>query len=262
MDPGRLAPTLLEDLSLYDPNIPGRLSLLRHNPFEYFNGDTLGEQVPAQGCRHEFWLKPRQSNLPELDERADDDTRWRAAVICCKCRLHLTVDVDYTTRWLPGPCPNVNHPLHHLVRAEWKEDLERNRWDQENPSRRSDIAVFDCTSDSCSATVVVRYQPPEIDSAEVELLVSKDKLTARTEAAFEAYAGNTQGMKQPQPIDVLRDLRIYMQNSWDQDPNHRSIKQANKRFVVRFGPNGEPCKDLLESFGFRLDEVCLNLSRR
>lgn len=259
---GRLAPTLLEDLSLYDPNLAGRLSLLRDNPFEFFNGDTLGEQVPPAGCRHEFWLKPRQSNLPEVDEQPTPETRWRAAVICCKCRVHLTLDVDYTTRWQPAPCPNVNHPLHHLVRSEWREQLEHNRWEQDNPGRRSDIAVFECSSDTCSATVIVLYQPPEIDPSEVETLVSKDKLRARTEAAFQVYSGNTQGMKQPLPIDVLRDLRIYVQNSWNQEPQYRSIKLANKRFVVRFGPNGEPCKDILESFGFRLDEVCFPTTAR
>jgi hypothetical protein len=245
---GRLAPTLLEDLALYDPAQPGKPNLLRDN--------TLGEQVPRDGCRHEFWLKPRQSVLPALDERPAENTRWRVAAICCKCRVHLTLDIDYSIRWQPSPCPNDVHHLHHFIHSGWREKLTRSYWEQEHPARSSDISVFECSSDTCSAIINVCFTPPEIEDELIETLVNKDRLKERTEAAFQIHQGNTQGMKQPLPIDVLKDLRVYVKNAWDKDPSHRTIKLSNKRFVVRFGPNGEACKDVLVFLGFRLDEVC------
>ena len=254
---GRLAPTLLEDVTLYDPNVPSKPNLLRENPFDFSRGDTLGDHVPRDGCRHEFWLKSKQSVLPVLDERPTPDTRWRVAAICCRCRVHLTLDVDYTIRWQPGPCPNDVHQLHHLIRSDWRERLERSNWDQSNAGRSADICVLDCSSQTCSASVTVRYTPPELGDDEIETLVNKDKLRERTEAAFRTHQGNTQGMKQPLPIDVLKDLRVYLKNSWGKEASQRSIKLSNKRFVVRFGPNGDACKDVLESLGFRLDEVCV-----
>ena len=175
--------------------------------------------------------------------------------MCCRCRVHLTVDINYTIQWRSNPCPNALHPLHHFIRSNWREQLESSKWEQEYPGRPSDISVFDCSSETCSASVTVRYTPPEIEDDKIEILVNKDKLRERTQAAFRDHSGNTQGMKQPLPIDVLRDLRVYVSNAWDKDPGHRFIKLSNKRFVVRFGPNGEPCKDVLEYLGFRFDEV-------
>jgi ubiquitin carboxyl-terminal hydrolase 25 len=103
--------------------------------------------------------------------------------------------------------------------------------------------------------VTVRYTPPEIEDDKIEILVNPEKLKERTEEAFRTHQGNTQGMKPPLPIDVLKDLRAYVRNAWDRDPNHRAIRLSNKRFVVRFGPGGEACREVLEALGFRLDQV-------
>ena len=54
----------------------------------------------------------------------------------------------------------------------------------------------------------------------------------------------------------LKDLRVYVANSWQTAEKYRTVKLSNKRFVVRFGPNGDACRDVLESLGFKLDEVC------
>jgi ubiquitin carboxyl-terminal hydrolase 25 len=252
---GRLAPTLLEDLTLYDPAQPGRPNVLRENPFDFADGLHLGDQIPPGGCRHDFWLKPRQSEVPELDEEPSADTRWRVAAMCGRCRVHLTLDVDFTIRWLPGPCPNDKHHLHHLVHSEWRENLERKKWEEANPGQAAESCSFDCSSHTCGAFVTVRFTPPEIDHETITTLVDKEKLRERTEAAFTTNQGNTQGMKQPLPIDVLSDLRIYVKNAWDEEPSHRSVKLSNRRFIVRFGPNGDACKEALESLGFELDLV-------
>jgi ubiquitin carboxyl-terminal hydrolase 25/28 len=78
-------------------------------------------------------------------------------------------------------------------------------------------------------------------------------LKARTDAAFKVGQGRLEGFKHPSVLEVMTDLRKYIQNTWTKD--NKTIRPDNKRFVLRFGPNGEDCKELLEFIGFRL-EVC------
>ncbi|KEF51809.1 uncharacterized protein A1O9_12146 [Exophiala aquamarina CBS 119918] len=62
-------------------------------------------------------------------------------------------------------------------------------------------------------------------------------------------------MKNPTPTDVLCDLRSYLKNSWKaiSDPKFSLIKLTNKRFIVRFGPDGIACRNVLEHLGFQLE---------
>ncbi|KAK5088046.1 ubiquitin-specific protease ubp2 [Lithohypha guttulata] len=57
-------------------------------------------------------------------------------------------------------------------------------------------------------------------------------------------------MKWPTPLDVLVDLRAYFRNSWVRQAS-TAISLDNKRFVVRFGPEGQACHDVLERLGFQ-----------
>jgi ubiquitin carboxyl-terminal hydrolase 25 len=79
-------------------------------------------------------------------------------------------------------------------------------------------------------------------------------LKARTDAAFKVGQGRLEGLKHPSPLEVMSDLRTYIQNAWT-SKDSKVIRLDNKRFVVRFGPDGEDCKDLLEFMRFTL-EVC------
>lgn len=81
-----------------------------------------------------------------------------------------------------------------------------------------------------------------------------DLLRQRTQDAFREREGNTEGMKHPGPVDVLTDLRAYIKNSWraPEDVKYKSINLSNRRFIVRFGPEGNACKDVLEHLGFQL----------
>ena len=83
------------------------------------------------------------------------------------------------------------------------------------------------------------------------MLLDKDLLAKRTDAAFEIKKGHTEGMKRPLPIDVLVDLRAYFQNAWKRE-EQTQISADNKRFVVRFGPGGNACSDVLNMLGFEL----------
>lgn len=83
------------------------------------------------------------------------------------------------------------------------------------------------------------------------MLVDKELLAKRTDAAFDLKKGHTEGMKRPSPLDVLSDLRAYFRNAWKRD-SHTEIALDNKRFVVRFGPDGVACRDVLVLLGFEL----------
>jgi ubiquitin carboxyl-terminal hydrolase 25/28 len=85
----------------------------------------------------------------------------------------------------------------------------------------------------------------------VEQLVDPDGLKARTAEAFKLRGGHLEGMKQPSPVEVLIDLRAYLRNAWAKES--KPIRSENKRFVVRFGPEGRACKDVLQYVGFTLE---------
>lgn len=189
-----------------------------------------------------------------LDERPDPETIWTVAAFCQVCRLHLHVKVDYTIRFEEAPCPSTDHPLHHLVRSEFQEPLERNAWLRQNPKSRDEIFTYKCSSKTCSATVTVRLSPPVLRPSDLQHLLDPEMLRQRTEDAFKERDGNTEGMRHPEPIDVLTDLRAYVRNSWraHKDAKFGSINLSNRRFVVRFGPEGTACKDVLERLGFQL----------
>ena len=103
----------------------------------------------------------------------------------------------------------------------------------------------------CSATVTVRLNPPVLTQAGINLLTNDDLIRERTEQALKEVEG-VEGVKQPLPSEVLMVLRAYIRNSWKDDPKYKAIKVTNRRFVVRFGPDGLACKQFLESLGFEL----------
>ena len=256
---GRLAPVLLQDLYLYDPNqdIPRGGNLLRDGPLEIPRDETLGGQLPPNSCKHVFWLKPKQSSLQDLDKAPKQDTVWIVAAVCSKCRIHLSLKVDFASRWVSQTSPEGDRPehqLHHLVRSKRTETLDRAAWDRQNPGQMVDLSVFECSLECCSAIVSVYFTPAVISDESTNALTDPDRLRARTEAAFNFNANNTQGMRAPTALDVLNDLRIYLKNSWSEG-SLRTIKTSNRRFMVRFGPDGRDCKGVLETFGFRFLEV-------
>ena len=253
---GRTAPALLEDLTLYVPwrgshDLP---NLLRDSPLEFSNVQCLADVLPPQSCRHKFAVKPKQSQPPLLDERPGPQSIWTVAAVCQLCRVHLHVKVDYTVRFDDAPCPTPDHPLHHLVRSELQEPLERSAWKRQDPDSKDEIYTYKCSSRTCSATVTVRFTPPVLRQRDVSTLTDPVLLRERTEDAFRERGASTEGMRHPGPMDVLLDLRAYLRNSWraKDDPKYKSINLSNKRFIVRFGPEGRACREVLEHLGFQL----------
>ena len=255
LSPGRTAPALLQDLTLYEPWQSTLPNLLADSPLHFSQVQYLGEAINLGSCRHRFCIKPRQSSPPAQDETPGPETVWTAAAFCLACRVHVHIKVDYTTRFEHAPCPNADHPLHHLVRSEFQETLERNLWRRQNPSSEDEIYTFKCSSTTCSATVTIRFSPPVLRPNDVRVLTNTDLLSQRTEEAFRRQEGQTEGMKNPTPTDVLCDLRSYLRNAWKakSDSKFSLIRLTNKRFIVRFGPDGIACRNVLEHLGFQLD---------
>lgn len=244
---------MLEDLILFDARYADQAgrNLLEDGPPAFSDAGYIGHALPADSCLHEFCLKKRQSAPPALDERPNSTSVWQAAAICKKCRVHLLLEVDYTAAWQDEPCPTWHNPLHHLVNSSWRRDVALRELRKDVTYNSDQLYVYECSARKCSAVVTVRLSPPNFSEEALHILLDKEQLRQRTVAAFESKKGQTEGMKSPTPLDVLVDLRAYFRNTWVRD-GPTAISLDNKRFVVRFGPGGEPCRAVLESIGFEL----------
>lgn len=253
---GRTAPSLLEDINLYDfqrPS-PAGINILRDAPLQWARDFTISTILPAGSCLHIFCTKGSQSHLPALDSRPEQSSVYKVAAVCRKCRTHIKVTVDYTARDGMAPCPIAAHPLHHLVHSPRREEVARKEENALNADREGETFAFECTSRTCPATVLIDIEPPRLSPDMVRTLTDQAMLKNRTEAAFKIGQGRLEGVKHPSPLEVMSDLRKYLQNAWT-SRDSRPIRLDNKRFMLRFGPDGEECKDLLEFMGFTL-EVC------
>ncbi|KAK5957548.1 ubiquitin-specific protease ubp2 [Knufia fluminis] len=251
--PGRSAPTLLEDLILFDPlqTVQPGYHLLEDGARSFAQAQSVGQLLPPGSCFHDFCLKKRQSSPPAIDERQTPESVWHVSAICQKCRVHLRLEVDYRVVWRDRPCPTYENPLHHLVRSTWRQDAAYRDLSREGRHNLDELHVYECSSVDCSAIVTVHLTPPVFAPEALHMLLDKQLLAKRTDAAFEQKKGHTEGMKRPLPIDVLVDLRAYLQNAWKRE-ERAQISIDNKRFAVRFGPEGKACSDVLEMLGFEL----------
>lgn len=258
---GRTAPAFAKNLTLYDPIHPpsAPINLLRDSPLTEAEIRDLRLILPADSCEHGFCVKDKQSDPPAVDARPDSKSIWKLSLICKHCRLHVELRVDYTVRWDVGPCPNQSNPLHHFVHSPWREELARNQWRSQNVQSQDEIYTFECSSHTCSATVYVRLSPPIFDSDAVRTLTDETLLKQRTTEAFQRWPGALEGVARPSVFDVVFDLRKYLRNAWDSSLDGKRIGLDNKRFVVRFGPEGLPCREVLVTAGF-VFKVCCQFS--
>ena len=88
------------------------------------------------------------------------------------------------------------------------------------------------------------------------MLTDLDQLRKRADEAVAAYPDRLEGTGQPQPINVLDNLRAYISNTLYDAKRSKPISAVNKRFMMSFGVAGKPCKDLLEFLEFS-PKVCV-----
>ncbi|CAD0085713.1 unnamed protein product [Aureobasidium mustum] len=239
--PGKTAPKFLQDLLRLDPRsvVPNRNILIDHAP--QFDGKARSGPplvLDRGSCKHEYYSHLGCCNLPRLDESAQQDTCWKVAACCRKCRLYLTLSIDYPESGCVQPCPNRDHPLHHL----------RHTSTDTNPSRIS--YHFECSNLACQAHVHVTYETPVLSKEDILVLTDPQALTRRYEQVLEATP-DREGVRQATPGDVFFRFKRYVSDSLIERNARRSFPARNKRFMEAFGTD---CDSILHRIGFRMGE--------
>ncbi|QQK46032.1 Peptidase C19, ubiquitin carboxyl-terminal hydrolase 2 [Penicillium digitatum] len=249
---GKTAPRLIHDVQLYDPaHDPdtGR-NLLSETPPIYpegYNG-PLGFISP-EACRHRYVLKDDQTFMSEPEHRRRPGTSSKVSAICIKCRYHLQVVVNYISH-MSALGQNQGKHLHHLV---YKSGRQKNGLALPEETPKGQVAEtyhYQCSYISCSAMVSLRILSPILSLEFIRLMTDKELLQKRAEGAKAAYPESMEGMGDPQPINVLDNMRLYITNALRNPQRSKPISSVNKRFMQSFGVEGAACKELLEFLEF------------
>ncbi|OJJ49211.1 hypothetical protein ASPZODRAFT_111904 [Penicilliopsis zonata CBS 506.65] len=250
--PGKTSPRLAQDICLYDPlHIPGtRRNLLSEVPPVYPEGyDGPPDYISPTACRHEYVTKTSQSFFPEPEHRWRTGVSTRLSAMCVRCRYHLQVVTSHTNGGGQYGQTSQDH-VHHWM---YSSGRQRDSVSAGNLSLKEQTAEsfhYRCSYITCSTVVSVRIVSPVLSQDWVRLLTDPELLSQRAEEAIAAHPERLEGFTGPQPITVLEDLRSYLSNALHDPKRSKSISAINKRFMVCFGMEGQPCKDLLEFLGF------------
>lgn len=251
---GKTAPRLIQDLLSYDPrklHFSGRNVLTDPAP-HYQNDGQLPMVVVTGSCRHKYMTKQDQSHLPRFDSKPDKSTLCRVASFCQECRCHMLLMVDFRSGSGEQPCPNPQYPLHHFVHVPQSSSCRRKSADLPKGERWTDQQRFECSSPCCPAAVTVRIRPPRITPEWETLLTDAARIKERADIVMKMAPERFEGIAHPLPINVLMNLRSYLNNAL-RNPGAKKIASLNKKFVTSFGDYGQPCRELLEYLGFTYD---------
>ena len=254
---GKTAPRLIHDVQLYDaahePDT-GR-NLLSETPPIYpegYNGPP--GFISPEACRHNYVLKEDQTFMSEPEHRRRPGTSSKVSAICAKCRYHLQVVVNYTSHISTFSQKQGKH-LHHLV---YQSGRQKNGLALPEVTPKGQVAEtyhYQCSYISCSAMVSLRILSPILSPESIRLLTDKDLLRKRAEEATATYPESMEGMGDPQPINVLDNLRLYITNALRNPQRSKPISSVNKRFMHSFGVEGAASKELLEFLEFMYNKV-------
>lgn len=171
------------------------------------------------------------------------------SAVCLICRYHLEIKITHTTE--ASHCPSQ---LHHIVYSHSDNRQDSNPFRQKG--QRLEAHYFRCSYPTCAAAISLKLLSPILTPHWVDLLTNTELLKVRTDAAMEAYPERLEGHSRPLPITVLTNLRTYIENALHDSQRSKSISKSNKRFVVCFGVDGQPCHELLEFLEFQ-PRVCI-----
>lgn len=246
---GRTSPRFLQDVFCYDPaNLPpSRFNVLTHIPPPYNDPATYPEVVSANSCRHKYVTKPNQTQVFANSQSIVPGAVYKVSAVCLICRYHLELAITYTTK-----NTQLHTHMHHLVHILSDPNQENNF---RSKGQHLESYYFACSYATCSAHVSLRLLSPVLTSKWVNLLTDPTLLKQRADEAQKVYPERLEGLGRPMPITVLSNLRAYIENALHDKQRSRSISAANKRFIVCFGVEGIPCKDLLELLEFTF-QVC------
>lgn len=229
----------MHDLLRLDPqSVHANRNILIDDPPQYDGKARSGPALVLDrgSCKHEYYSHLERCNLPHLDESAQQDTCWKVAASCKKCRLYLTLSIDYPESGCKQPCPNQDYPLHHLRHIET------------NPSGVG--YHFGCSNFGCQALVHVVYEAPVLSKEDVLLLSDGQALSRRYEAVLD-NTPDREGVRLANSLDVYTRLKRYVSDSLLESNARRSFPARNKRFMEAFGTE---CDSLLLRLGFERAE--------
>ncbi|KAJ5086845.1 hypothetical protein NUU61_008152 [Penicillium alfredii] len=244
---GKTTPRLVEDVYLYDPaQVPGTgRNLLSQVPpvySEHHNGSF--DFISPAACRHNYVTKANQTNIAPEALRKRPGASSKVSAMCSKCRCHLQVVVNYPSR------PNPSSHIHHLVYKSGRQKGGASTVEMTGKGQVAETFHYRCSHLSCAAMVSLRVLSPVLSPQFVHLLTDPDSLRKRADEAFATHPERLEGMAPPLPINVMDNLRMYISNALHDSQPGRSIPSTNKRFMVSFGVEGAPCKELLEFLDF------------
>lgn len=216
---------------------------------EHYNGPP--DFISPNACRHHYVTKINQSLFLQPQQRSHGASS-RVAAMCSKCRYHVQVVASYArgvnqhSQTLPGH-------IHHFVYRSG-----RQRGGGEEVTSKGQIAEtfhYQCSFLTCPAAVSIRIVSPVLSPEFVQILTDPEQLRKRADEAIATHPERLEGIARPLPINVLENLRAYISNALYDSPRSKSISAVNKRFMICFGVDGIPCKDLLEFLEFST-KVC------
>ncbi|KAF3406844.1 Ubiquitin carboxyl-terminal hydrolase 2 [Talaromyces pinophilus] len=241
---GKTAPRFLTDIHLYDPVHPpasGRNLLVDIPPVFPDGYDGPPEWLSPSACNHVYITKPNQTLVVPPEQRQGRGASSKVCAVCSKCRLHTQVVVNYSG----NVAPTSSH-LHHLV----YQSSSHANGTVTPKGQRLETHYYRCSYLTCGITVSVQISSPVLNPDFLQLLTDVEVVNKRADEAIAAHPERLEGIARPQPITVLDNLRTYLRNSLQEPQRSKPISAINKRFVVCFGVDGKPCKDLLEFLEF------------
>lgn len=233
--PGKTSPKLLADFIAFDPLASGRANILADPAPVQRDGDSAATLPNA--CKHEYIIKPEQSSLPPLDDRATEHTRYKIAVTCKKCRIHADIAIDYGNS--SHPCPSSDYPLHHFQRTP----------SLDAQSAAELVTAWQCSNAACTAALTITHKIQRLSKDAVFSLTDTARLQQRYEEVVQLHP-EREGIRQTTPIEAVTRLRKYIKDSLNPEHNKRTFPAVNKRFMEAFGVRGRDCRPLLEELGF------------
>jgi ubiquitin carboxyl-terminal hydrolase 25/28 len=229
----------LQDLLRFDPQAIHADNILLVDPPQYDGASkTHGPPLVLDkgSCKHEYYTHLDRSSIPQIDEASQQDTHWKVAATCRKCRVYLSLSLNYPELGCKSPCPNRAFPLHHFR--------------HEASYLSEDIYHFQCSNPDCQATILITFANPVLSKNEILLLTDEPALKSRYEAVLEATPDRA-GVRLASPLDVFSRLKRYVSDSLIEDNARRTFPARNKRFAEAFGTD---CDSVLYCLGFESGE--------
>ncbi|EEH48859.2 ubiquitin-specific protease UBP2 [Paracoccidioides brasiliensis Pb18] len=242
--PGKTTPRFIQDVLCYDPAHPpsSGFNLLTQVPPAFQDPNDYPELISPNACPHRYITKHNQTKLPPEGFQAGLRAPYKISAVCLICRFHLEIKTSHMTE--SSHCPSQ---LHHLV---YSHSNHHDTSPFRSKGQRQETHFYRCSYATCAVIITLNILSPVLAPRWVDLLINPELLKARTDEALNAYPERLEGHIRPFPITVLSNLRAYIENALHEPQRSKPICLNNKRFVVCFGVDGRPCRELLEFLEF------------